>query len=127
RQHPLLRFLRGGGGDHIGGEEGARRVEVLALAELRAVEVEGPLESVAGEVVREDVRQSERGGERRGVVARTEQPHVGGSGGGGRGVHGVRLAGGGAGPADETDAGPFAGDEAEDVADVLGEAVDVAR
>ena len=68
RQHPLLRLLRGRGDDGVRGEERARRGERLGRLEVLPVQVEGPLESLAGEVVREHVRQAEGGGELGGVV-----------------------------------------------------------
>ena len=49
----------------------------LGRLELRSVQLERLLETLSGEVVREHVRQAERRRELRGVVARSEQPHLG--------------------------------------------------
>ncbi len=121
RQRACRRLDRGVGRDDVGGEEGHGCRVLLARLVLLAVQRQGALEAVAREVVGEHVRQAHRGGELRRVVARPEQPHLRlrrrGRGGG----HTVRAARG------ELHGRALRARDREDVADVVGEALHVAR
>ena len=125
RQHPLVGFGGGVGDDGVRGEEGARCVEVRGRLEVLPVQLERALEAFTGEVIREHVRQSEGRRELRRVIRRPEQPELGRAGRGGRRVHAVVVLAIGA--PRKAVAGTLGGREREDVADVVGEAVDVAR